>query len=400
MNLVKPDKNHHSWRIRVRLPTGRVVQLPGENDKEATRRLGMKIETLIRAKAACEPPPPELNTWIDNMAERHARRLVELGLLPSRRTDRHKTLVQWVVQWQLVVANRSPQSERHAPQQASKVKRIVAAMETSLYAELDPDEVVETVNGFRLATSTRRSYLIAMKDFSNWLSRKLRMQNPLADMELPGQYENPEYERQPLTIDQAQKLLAHLDTFSRYRMQKTRWTAYDRKMIYWTALLTGYREGEMKRIRKACLYLDEQPPVIALKPRDTKNKNKAEVPIPSDLAAALKRYTADLEPNDLVFPFPKTSDAVVRALRRDLEGAGVPWKYPTGEVVDFHALRSTCITWWLEENKLTPRRVQQWARLSTLVLVYQYSRKLRVEDYGWLDQNKLKVVDKPVAKSA
>ena len=48
------------------------------------------------------------------------------------------------------------------------------------------------------STAARRSYGIAVKDFSYWLSRKLRAENLLAGLELPGQYENPKHERQPL----------------------------------------------------------------------------------------------------------------------------------------------------------------------------------------------------------
>ena len=62
-------------------------------------------------------------------------------------------------------------------------------------------------------------------------------------------------------------------------MQKARWTAYDRKIIYWTAVSTGYRETEMMKLRKWNFYLNDKPPVISLKPRDSKTKVKGEVPM-------------------------------------------------------------------------------------------------------------------------
>lgn len=95
---------------------------------------------------------------------------------------------------------------------------------------------------------------------------------------------------------------------------------------------------------------------------------------------------AGLEPNDPVFPLPATSGSIVDMLRRDLKGAGIPWKLATGEVVDFHTLRSTAITWWLDVDGLSPKRVQVLARLKTLALVQRYSRNLRIEDFGWLEQ--------------
>jgi integrase len=100
----------------------------------------------------------------------------------------------------------------------------------------------------------------------------------------------------------------------------------------------------------------------------------------------LKKYVADLEPADKVFPFPGTSGSTVDMLRRDLDGAGISWKQPGGEIVDFHTLRSTAITWWLDEEGLRPERVQVLARLKSLAMVQNYSRNLRLDDFGWLDK--------------
>ena len=79
--------------------------------------------------------------------------------------------------------------------------------------------------------------------------------------------------------------------------------------------------------------------------------------------------------------------------RRDLTGAGIPWQLPTGEVVDFHTLRSTAITWWLDVHGLWPKRVQVLARLKTLALVARYSRNLRLEDFGWLNRGPKLIVN-------
>ena len=208
----------------------------------------------------------------------------------------------------------------------------------------------------------------------------------MSDRKLVDIYRNPEYERQPLTVAQFQKLTAYLDTFDRYRHQKARWTAYDRKMIYWTAVKSAYREGELAKLRVWNLYLGEPAAVIGLKARDNKNKTKGEVPIPRNLALALKHHVKGRDPEDKVFPFPETSGSIVDMLRRDLESAGIPWRLPGGEVVDFHTLRSTAITWWLDVEGLKPKRVQVLARLKGLGMVNNYSRNLRLDDFGWLDK--------------
>jgi integrase len=395
MYLVEPTGPKLKWDIRFRNHDGRVVRVPGDRDPAAATRIGERCEMLVKAKRNGDPPPGELASWIANMDDGLADRLIDLGLVPLRHRARNTPLVEWIEPWVQVISGRKPNSQKHAPQQGRKVRRIITAIRAIMLAALEPDLVTEKINAFTtegcknptpISTATRRSYGIAIKDFSCWLARKLKVENPLAEMPVPGQYENPEYERQPLTVPQFRQLTAYLSTFERYRNQKARWTASDRKIIYWTAVKTGYRESELKKLRRWNLYLDETPAVICLKARDTKTKTKGEVPIPRDLAVALKKYAADLEPGDRVFPFPETSGSIVDMLRRDLEGAGVPWKLPSGEVVDFHTLRATCITWWLDVDGLKPKRVQVLARLKGLGMVQNYSRNLRIEDFEWLDK--------------
>jgi integrase len=118
-----------------------------------------------------------------------------------------------------------------------------------------------------------------------------------------------------------------------------------------------------------------------------------------DLAVALKRYIVGFEPNDRVFPFPETSGSIVDMLRKDLDGADIPWRLPSGEVIDFHTFRSTFITWALDVYGLSPKRVQVLARLKTLAMVQNYSRNLRIEDFGWLKSGPKLVVAKPPRKA-
>lgn len=98
-----------------------------------------------------------------------------------------------------------------------------------------------------------------------------------------------------------------------------------------------------------------------------------------------------------MFPFPATSRSVIDMYRRDLTAAGIEWNLPTGERVDFHTLRSTAITWWLDVDGLNQKRVQILARLKTLALVAKYSRNLRLEEFGWLNKGP-KLVGHPTSR--
>ena len=146
-------------------------------------------------------------------------------------------------------------------------------------------------------------------------------------------------------------------------------------MIYWTAVKTACRKTELSRLRVANLHLNAKPPCISIKARAAKNRTAGDVPIPDDFSAitVLRKYVKDrgLEPQDRLCPFPATSRGVLGMSRRDLKAAGSLTKLTTGEVVDFHALRSTANAWWLDVDGLSAKWVQILARLKTLALVRQ-----------------------------
>ncbi len=214
------------------------------------------------------------------------------------------------------------------------------------------------------------------------------LRSPIADLKPPGQYEAPEVERVPLTVTQFRALAKYLGTFERYKGQQARWNAHDRLLICWTAVKTAYRKSELISLRVKNIHFDSKPPCISIKARNAKNRTAGEVPIPTDLAVALKSYVKGRDLDERLFPFPATSRSVLRLFRRDLDGAGIKWDFGTDnpETVDFHTLRSTAITWWLDVDGLTPKRVQILARLKSLHLVAKYSRNLRLADFGWLNK--------------
>src|SRR5689334_5181375 len=126
MYLVSPQGRKRKYDIRLRIHDGRVVKIPGDRDEDAARRLGYRIEMLVRAKANGDAPPAELRAWIDNMPEALSQRLIELGLLDRHRLERLKPLDQHVDDYESVVASRKSNTARHAERQAANVRRLIA----------------------------------------------------------------------------------------------------------------------------------------------------------------------------------------------------------------------------------------------------------------------------------
>lgn len=386
--IIKPSGARRAYQIGVRLPRrGREAKIGAGRELRAAQRLQGRINLLVRAHVEGDPPPPELSQWIANLDDRLFKRLVHLGLLDRRRREAAKPISEHIDDYEKAVAARKSNTALHARKQAQRVRRVMDALKIEVADEIKQHDVVTEVKSWSLADATRRHYLVAVCDFCKWMVRDKRMrENPMLDTPLPSAEADTQHNRRPLTLEEFRKLAAHLKTFGRHHQQKARWTALDRRLIYWTAVKTALRLEAMRALTVDDLRLEGSPATIRSWAKHQKNKTEHEVPIPPDLAQALKTYTRRKLPTAKVFPFPRSAEAGTLTLRRDLDAAGVDWSRNPHETVDFHTLRSTAITWWLVHDRLDQLTVARLANLKTLRLVQKYSQNFRMENFAWLNQ--------------
>ena len=395
--LRAPSGRHRCYRLICRPPGhGRQKAIYAYRRADDSRRFQARVDALIASRANGDPPPVELARWIENLPAEKANRLVELGLLDQRRVEQTKPITEHVDDYETAVRGRRGNTADYARNRAAYVRAVVRALKVQRFEELQPHEITTLLDewkGAGKASNTIRHYANALIDFGAWMVRDKRVaQSPLQHLTAPPADPEGEHIRRPLTVEQFRALVQHLDRLEAaggyYPRQMSRWSAKDRKLIYWTAVCTAFRKAELASLRRRQLHLDENPASIEIRAKDAKNRLPASVPIPAELAEALATYVEDLNPEDRVFEFPRSSKIPAKALRKDLTEAGV--ELPDGEeddeVIDFHALRSTAITWWLDEYELPQKRVQILARLQTLSLVAQYSRRFRIESFDWLER--------------
>lgn len=358
------------------------MKVQGFRDLDTTVRLQTRIDLLVSAKINGDAPPRELTGWLNNLDEKRAARLVMLGLLPRRRFDQSKAIATHIADFETSVKTRKTNGPDHAERQRRLVERVCAGTKVEVYDDIDPGHIMRWLKDRNLSDTSRRHYLIALKAFTAWMLRDKRVSDDtMADVELPNPSED--YDRRPLTHDEFRLLMDYLLTFERYPQQKASWTASERRLIYWTAAFTGLRRTELKTRYPHHFHLDGKQPWVEIKGADSKNKEWGGIPIPHDLAAALKEHIKGKLPTTPVFWFP--SHCVVDMLKRDLKGAGVELDKGDGKVVDFHSFRATAITWWLLAG-LEVLEVQRVARLKSPAMVQKYSRNFRLERTDWLNK--------------
>ncbi|MBC7817931.1 MAG: site-specific integrase [Planctomycetaceae bacterium] len=183
----------------------------------------------------------------------------------------------------------------------------------------------------------------------------------------------------------------------------------ERALIFKTLVLTGLRKGELAAVTVGHFAHNGPMPVIVMNSDQTKNRQRAEIPLRTDLADDLRRWLATLQserqgasdvsgerialtfqrdagdalPLDTpLFTVPK---GLVRILNRDLATAGIPKRDERGRTIDVHALRHSFGT-LLSKGGVAPRTAQAAMRHSDIHLTMMtYTDPKLLDVQGALD---------------
>lgn len=175
------------------------------------------------------------------------------------------------------------------------------------------------------APKTLNEYLGNAKAFLNWMVRLgFLAANPLTPVEKTRTQGRETRARRSYSAEEIQQLLA---------------VAGLRKVIYLTAVLTGLRRGELRKLKWADVHLDGPAPFILVRGANAKNHKEERQPLHADLVAELRQHRGPAaSPSSLVF-----SEGLPRMKRfyADLKAAGIPPADPERGKADFHSLRVT-----------------------------------------------------------
>lgn len=113
----------------------------------------------------------------------------------------------------------------------------------------------------------------------------------------------------------------------------------ERALLYETAIKTGMRQSELRRLQVKDLNLLANNPSFSVQAsHNYKNKTVIQLPLSEDHAKKLLSWIKDTHKNanDPVFYVPLAPNKI---LRRDLKAAGIEYKNNEGKFFDFHAFR-------------------------------------------------------------
>jgi len=193
-----------------------------------------------------------------------------------------------------------------------------------------------------MAAKTRKEYGNHLRNFCNWLCATGRLAaNPvqhLASVDVRGQ---EKVRRRAFTPDEVRRILGDS---RRYRP------------LVAMAVYTGLRRGELDALRWCDMELEGPTPCVRVRAGTAKNRKETCIPLRAGLAQ-LVRASRPEGSADTCPALPRMDK--LRAWKRILERAGIPYIDSQGRRGDFHALRHTFCT--LMACAGVPQRIAQEA---------------------------------------
>ncbi len=219
-------------------------------------------------------------------------------------------------------ANRSREYVRKIDQ---RVNRLMTECRWRLLRDVSAESFLGWRARQSLSAKTLNDYQDALYALLNWLKQTQRLpHNPIEHVGKVDGRGRRSFLRRAFTDDEAERLLS---------------ASGPRRAVYFCALHTGLRKGELQKLRWADVDLDRG--VLRLRAEATKARRADVLPISLVLAQVLAELRQNATPSAKVFAGGMPSHHTFQA---DLKRAGIEKTNAEGRKVDFHALRTTFIT--------------------------------------------------------
>ncbi len=316
------------YRVEFIDANGKVYFLRGIDYKPAADAVADKVGTLQQLHAAGERPTPELVAWIRDCRPEWRARMIRAGLVDAHLVAKGRPLAHHLIGWWHALKAKG-RTRDHARKSVRRAIAICRGAELRHLADMCVGKVETHLAGMRdngngINASTYNAYLQAIRQFTRWMMTTNRADaDPLANakpLERAKVRKECRRERRAMTPDEMRELLARTAKGpERYGAP-----AADRRLVYWLAAMTGLRVRELKSLRAGAFDLASKPPAVTIQARSAKNATTATLPLPADLAEALRPHMASKTPGASAFDLPHPSN-FTRMLADDLDAARLAW---------------------------------------------------------------------------
>ena len=300
----------------------------------------------------------ELARRLRRSAEREAEGLVD------KFVEQDKTPIRQHLEDFIESLRSRERNDRYVSQVEARIVRIAREASVTRLHELDPSKVEQAINGLGLGGVTRNEYIASIKSFMAWCVANRRLAgNPLAGLKrIERKLISPEHTRRAFTMAELSRLLEASVRRPLLEQQMVRHgknkglpvarvrpavmnrlltVGKERRLAYLLGFWACLRRNEVRTLRWGSVEIDMLPARINLQRMDTKGRRAESVAIHPQLAEALRQMRPEnVSPADRVL----RTVPDMKAMKADLELAGVPYVDEQGRYADFHAMRTSLNT--------------------------------------------------------
>ena len=349
----KQDKKNRKapWYIGYSDENGKRKTVKGFTEKRETERLAAKLEydVMLRKRGvvdtekinAAEQKKIPIGTHVDSF-ERHLRRNGE-------------------------------NTEKHVKLTISRINKVIAKGKFEDLRDMSHEKVEIAISDLReainLGPKTYNHYLQAMDSFGNWFYSTRRTEsNPFRGIERMNTETDVRHKRRALKHKEMMALIKSA------RESGKSIQCYDgetRARIYILAYLTGLRRKELASLTPESFRLDQQNPTVTVEAACSKHRRMDVLPLHPELVVMLDVWLKDVESGTPLFP-KLAKRRTWLMVKKDLEGAGIPYKNDDG-IADFHAAgRHSHITELLRQGA-SLAEAKELARHSDVRMTMRYT---------------------------
>ena len=339
---LTPDGQHlllrrRCWYVAYTDAQGMRQVVKGFADREATEQLGRNL--------ACQ-------------ADR-----ARAGLLVID-TDKVQASFASVLELFLDDLERQGRDEKYRAILGQRLRRLARECHWPTLASVRPQDMIAWLAAQKkqgLAAPTLNDYLRGVRSFIGWCIPKHYLDHdPLAGIAKADSRDKQRL-RRALARDQLMALLA---------------SAPKRRLVYLTAMKTGLRRKELRKLEWGDLVLDAELPHLRLRVAGTKARRGDLIPLDQELAELLRAARpAGVRDSDRVFAAVPS----IATYKRDLARAGIAYRDDQGRYADFHALRMS-YNMLLAREGVAPRVAQELMRHHDIRLTMQVYTDPRLLD--------------------
>ncbi len=370
-----------TWHISFRDHLDRQQDIAAFSIETQTRLLAGQIEKLIAYHG--QPTPSELRGYCDRLPSRIVAALQACGLLEAEQTPVAKPLSELVGMYEQVLRSRE-RSACHIKRFVPDLTEVFEGCGFEFWRDIRAEKIEDYLKDRRdgrilrmnrhdkaghpigIGYTRSNAYITALVAFCDWVvdERKWARESPLRKGMKLNPKEDHRHPRRAITVEEVRTLLQKTAQGPEHHGM----TGYERYIVYHTAIETGLRAGELRRLKTCDFDLDAQTLTVR-GVKATKNKATKVQSLSLSLCAELRPFLASKLPDAKSFggSYAALTDKTSDMIQEDLAAAGIRYKDDLDACFDFHALRGECAT-LLVESGVDAKQTQEVMRHSSITM--------------------------------